>query len=177
VLNNQSAIPTTVFEIMAVTKMNKQEDIFAPFFAMLFLVVIVSFYMFARRIPFLLDYVEKHKCDMRELGNPASRHYLVVVSPASVRNPSDNLKNLFEVPTIFYALVMYLFVTNQVDDLYLQTAWAFVFFRYVHSAIHCTFNMIEIRSHVYALSSFVLFSMIFRASYYLFGLQETLFSS
>ena len=33
-------------------------------------------------------------------------------------NPSDNLKNLFEMPVLFYALSLYLYATSQVDGLY-----------------------------------------------------------
>jgi len=147
-------------------KMNNQDDIFGPFFAMLLLTFVVWFYMYARRFPFLLAYVEAHKItDMKVLGKPGGPHNLDIVAPESVRNPSDNLKNLFEVPVLFYAFVMYLFVTNQVDDMYLQGAWAYVFFRYVHSAIHCTVNKVEYRFHVYVVSCMILFSMMFRASY------------
>jgi hypothetical protein len=40
----------------------------------------------------------------------------------AVSNPSDNLKNLFEIPVLFYALALYLFITNQVDVAYVTAA-------------------------------------------------------
>jgi hypothetical protein len=42
------------------------------------------------------------------------------ISPASVSNPSDNLKNLFEIATLFYALCLYLYVIRQVDHVYVD---------------------------------------------------------
>jgi hypothetical protein len=61
---------------------------------------------------------------------------LARLSPPSVSNPSDNLKNLFELPVLFYALSLYLFVTRQVDGTYVAAAWVFFVFRVAHSAIH-----------------------------------------
>jgi hypothetical protein len=66
---------------------------------------------------------------------------LAQASPAAVSNPSDNLKNLFEIPVIFYALALYLFVTATVDATYVGAAWVFAMFRVLHSAVQCTFNL------------------------------------
>jgi hypothetical protein len=41
------------------------------------------------------------------------------IPPAMVSNPSDNLKNLFEVPVLFYALAL---CSKQVDAQYLTAA-------------------------------------------------------
>lgn len=40
-------------------------------------------------------------------------------SPPGVSNPSDNLKNLFEIPVLFYAIALYLFVTSQLANNYI----------------------------------------------------------
>ena len=39
----------------------QQEDIFGPFLALQLLTMMVWFYMYSRRIPFLVGYIEKHK--------------------------------------------------------------------------------------------------------------------
>ena len=70
-------------------------SIFAPFFAMIGLTIVVWIYMYARRIPFIV----RSKSTPEQL----SPLELARLSPAAVANPSDNLKNLFELPTIFYA--------------------------------------------------------------------------
>ena len=50
---------------------------------------------------------------------------------------------------LFYALTLYLFVTKQVDTLYVDAAWVFVAFRVLHSAVHCTFNLVMLRFYLY----------------------------
>lgn len=146
--------------------MTAQEDIFGPFLAMQMLTTVVWFYMFSKRAPFLIEYMEKHKGEMtmKDLGDPTSRHYLPIITPAAIRNPSDNFKNLFEVPILFYAMVVYLYITEKVDTAYLAAAWIFVIFRYIHSAVQCRFNNVDIRFQVYVISSFAVFYMVARAS-------------
>jgi hypothetical protein len=80
----------------------------------------------------------------------------------TARNPSDNLKNLFELPVIFYAAVLYLYVTRQVDALHLGAAWIFFAFRVLHSVVHCTFNHIKLRFFLYLVSSLALWLMVIR---------------
>jgi hypothetical protein len=89
---------------------------------------------------------------------------LARVSPPQVSNPSDNLKNLFELPTVFYAIVLYVYVTNQVDATYVGAAWGFFLFRAMHSAVHCTFNFIPLRFVLYVISAGALFFMVIRAA-------------
>ena len=80
-------------------------------------------------------------------------------------NPSDNLKNLFEIPVLFYATSLYLFVTKQVDSTYVIAEWIFFVFRVLHSAVHCTNNIILVRFYVHLISSITVFFMIFRAMF------------
>jgi hypothetical protein len=86
------------------------------------------------------------------------------LSPAAVSNPSDNLKNLFELPVLFYALALLLFVTNGVDAAHLAAAWLFVILRIAHSLVHCTFNRVMVRFSCYFVSSLALWFMLLRAS-------------
>lgn len=77
-------------------------------------------------------------------------------------NISDNLENLFEMPVLFYAIAIFLLATERVDPIYLGTAWGFVFFRAVHSLIHCTYNKIRHRFFAYLISSALLWAMWIR---------------
>src|ERR1700687_5251774 len=95
----------------------EQSAIFAPFFSMMLLTFVVWVYMYSRRIPFIM----RSKLTAEEL-TPAG---LARLSPPHVANPSDNLKNLFELPAIFYTLVLYLYATTQADALYVGAAWVF----------------------------------------------------
>jgi hypothetical protein len=134
-----------------------QTQIFVPMFCMIFLTLIVWVYMYARRIPFILS-ARLQQDQMAPLE-------LARLSPRAVSNPSDNLKNLFEIPTIFYALVLYLYVTHQVDTTYLVAAWIFVGFRALHSLVHCTFNHVLTRFWIYAISTVAVWFIAVRAAF------------
>jgi len=131
--------------------------IFAPFFVMMFLTLVVWAYMYARRIPF----INSLKLKPEDLAKPGE---LARLSPPAVSNPSDNLKNLFEIPVLFYALALFLFVTNRVDALYLAAAWVFVAFRAAHSLVHCTFNHVLLRFSLYLVAAVAVWFMLVRAA-------------
>jgi hypothetical protein len=133
-----------------------QTAIFAPFLTMMLLTLIVWTYMYAKRIPLL----QKSRIN----PNALTAAELARISPAAVSNPSDNLKNLFELPTLFYGLVLYLDVTNKVDEAYLIAAWVFATFRVLHSAVHCTVNIVLLRFWLYCISALALWFMVVRAA-------------
>lgn len=132
-----------------------QNQIFGPMLILMALTFVVWVYMYAKRIPLIrsLD-LEPNQLTPAELARR---------SPPSVSNPSDNLKNLFEVPVIFYALALYLHVAEIVDSVYVLAAWLFVLLRAMHSAVHCTINVVILRFFIYAISCVVLIFMLFRA--------------
>lgn len=134
-----------------------QEAIFSPFFATVFLTLIVWVYMYIRRISFF-TYRKIHPEDLAVPGA------LAQISPPNVSNPSDNFKNLFEIPVLFYALVLYLFITKQVDAIYVNAAWVFVVFRVLHSTVHCTFNLIMLRFYLYLFATLALWFIAIRAA-------------
>ena len=137
------------------TMMN-QELIFQPFFVLMLLTIVIWFYMYAKRIPFIESLIKKGDMPPEQL----TPYELLKSSPPDVANPSDNLKNLFELPVLFYALCIYLFVTNNVDQLALIAAWVFVGFRVVHSLVHCTVNIAMLRFVLYCISALALWFMI-----------------
>jgi hypothetical protein len=138
-----------------------QTAIFSPFFATVFLTFLVWVYMYIRRIRFLIS----RKLQPQSL-TPAG---LAQISPPKISNPSDNLKNLFEIPVLFYALVLYLFVTNQVDAVYVNAAWVFVVFRALHSLVHCTVNIVMLRFYLYLVATIAVGFMASRAALVHFG--------
>jgi hypothetical protein len=133
-----------------------QHAIFGPFFGMIGLTLGVWLLMFARRIPFI-----------QSLGNVdlSVPGELARLSSASVSNPSDNLKNLFELPVLFYALSLYLFATGQVDGAAVAAGWIFFAFRVMHSTIHCSFNHVILRFSVYCVAALALWFMALRAAF------------
>ncbi len=138
-----------------------QSDIFAPLFCMIALTASVWVFMYSKRIPFI-----RRNDFGPEQFRPGEFERL---SPADVRQPSDNFRNLFEIPVLFYVLCLYLFVTGQVDSLYLIAAWAFVGIRVLHSLVHCTVNIVLLRFALYAVSTCTVWFIALRA-----GLQYVL---
>ena len=139
-----------------------QSAIFGPFLATMLLTVCVWGFMFFRRIRFLTA----NEIDAQDLREPGK---LAEISPPEISNPSDNLKNLFEMPVLFYALCVYLFATGQVDALHVGAAWVFVAFRALHSLVHCTFNHVMLRFNLYLVSCLAVFVMLGRALVAHFG--------
>ena len=137
-----------------------QTAIFGPVFAMIGLTFAVWTYMYARRIPFI------QSLDPGIVLTPAK---LAELSPPAVATPSDNLKNLFEIPVIFYALALYLFATGSVDGVYVGAAWVFAIFSALHSAVHCTVNVILVRFALYSVSSLAVWFIAARAALHHFG--------
>lgn len=70
--------------------------------------------------------------------------------------PADNFRNLFELPVLFHALCLALYVTDEVTTTQLALAWAFVALRAAHSAIHVTYNRVMHRFRVFLLGMFCL---------------------
>ena len=120
-----------------------------PFVGTMLLTFVVWVVMYRRRIGAI-----------RTLGlNPKTRADLEQF-PAPAVNASNNLVNLFEMPVIFYAVVLALLQT-QVSMLDVVCAFGFFVFRVAHSVIHCTYNDIMQRFTVYAISSTFLWIMVF----------------
>jgi hypothetical protein len=135
-----------------------QTAILGPLFAMIGLTFVVWVYMYVKRIHF----IQTSGLTPEELAVPGR---LAEASPPDVSNPSDNLKNLFELPVLFYAVVLALYATRQVDPVYLWSAWSFVGFRTLHSAMHCTANVVMVRFYLYAAASLALWLMAARAAW------------
>ena len=72
---------------------------------------------------------------------------------------SDNFKNLFEVPVLFYALCAVLILAQHVSPFFVIGAWLYVALRTIHSFIHLTYNRVTHRFAVYVLSTVILFML------------------
>ncbi len=70
---------------------------------------------------------------------------------------ADNLRNLFEIPVLFYALCLAVLSVGVATPLLVDGAWAYVLLRAVHSLIHCTYNRVMHRFATYVASSALLF--------------------
>lgn len=123
---------------------------------MLVLTAIVWFYMYAKRIPAM----KKARVPAQTYTTPEKAIELL---PESINYPAYNLKNLFELPVAFYALCLFLYVTDTVDTAYLVAAWLFLAFRMLHSIVHCTSNIVMLRFYLYSAAALALWFILGRA--------------
>lgn len=131
-----------------------QQQIFEPVVALVFLTLLVWAFMYYKR----LGFIRKQKLDPETLKSKFEGEKAL----APVAGPSDNLKNLFEMPVLFYLLCVVLFLLGRVDGMFLTLAWTYVGLRTMHSMIQSTYNRIVHRFSVYTLSMFVLIWMWLR---------------
>ena len=133
------------------------ELIFQPVIGMLLLTTVVWLVLYAKRIPAML-----------KIGLPTQTwttpNKTVELLPETVNYPANNLRNLFELPVVFYTLCLLLFVTDRVDMFYVIAAWTFFAFRLLHSLIHCTVNIVMARFLCYLVASLSLWFMVGRAA-------------
>ncbi|MBS1199619.1 MAG: hypothetical protein H6R27_297 [Proteobacteria bacterium] len=72
---------------------------------------------------------------------------------------SDNFRNLFEVPVLFYVLCVAVTATGTATPALVTAGWAYVALRALHSLIHVTYNRVVHRFAAYAASTLLLFGM------------------
>ena len=82
--------------------------------------------------------------------------------PDRMRYITDNHNHLFEQPTLFYAIVIYIYLVKNADDLHIQLAWGYVILRVLHSVIQLTTNNLSWRAIIFIMSGFFLLAMITR---------------
>jgi hypothetical protein len=79
--------------------------------------------------------------------------------PPHVSIPNRNYMNLLELPVLFYVVCLMLYVSAGASPIAFQLAWAYVFFRIVHSLIHLTYNRVIHRLGAFTLSNGVLIAL------------------
>ena len=131
------------------------KEIFLPFIGMLSLTFVVWVHLYVCRI----GYTTRHRIHPQRLTTPEKGKALI---PDAVNYPAYNLTNLFELPVVFYALCLYLYVMGDVDQTYVAASWVFFLLRVLHSIVHCTFNLVIVRFALYTLSSLALWFMLAR---------------
>lgn len=136
----------------------KQALILQPLAAMMLLSLAVWLRLYFTRIPALRE----RRVDPQSIATRAQRTQ-ADLGGAEARS-SDNFVNLFELPVLFYALCLVLYVTERVDTVYLALLWGFFALRVVHSVIHLTYNKVVHRFLAYAAGGALLFSAVLRFS-------------
>lgn len=81
--------------------------------------------------------------------------------PDALKKTTQHYDNLFEMPILFYVIVIVIFITDRVDVIQLVLAWSYFIFRVAHAYIHIGYNNVIHRKNAFLLSTFVLYSMWF----------------
>ena len=92
-------------------------EILYPMFLVITLSGILFLLLAVTRLPSIIKYfgklqAAKHSEDLRPN------------LPTAARNITDNYNHLFEQPTLFYALVTYIYLMQHVDTIHLYLAWS-----------------------------------------------------
>jgi len=133
--------------------------ILPPLLAMVFLTFLVWMYLFAVRIP----EIKNKNIPPDDLRDRAEAHKLLTASAAA----SNNLKNLFEMPVLFYIAAMLMVLLLIQDTMLVWLAWGFVILRAIHSIVQCSYNRVTHRFTVYLVSCLILLLMWIRLSSHL----------
>ena len=131
--------------------MIEQNMIFIPLLAQVFLTMLVWLWMYKTRI----EEMKKNKISPQKIAKSVDSSAFL----KSVAEPSDNFKNLFEVPVLFYVAVIVIYITHMADHIFFILAVAFVSLRYIHSFIHITYNRVMHRFFAYMLSTLIIWAM------------------
>ena len=113
----------------------------------------LTFLVWVRLYQLRLGEMARKRIDAQDLASAADSARLLVDTRAS-----DNFRNLFELPVLFYAGVLLATQLGVADTASPVLAWSFVGLRAVHSVVHCTFNHVMTRFVAYALATLVLFA-------------------
>jgi len=90
------------------------------------------------------------------LDNDAWPDYVVVVS--------NNIRNQFQVPVLFYVLCFLFHTLGAVNALIIFLAWAFVISRVIHAYIHMSSNYVPARFTVFTIGFLIIIVMTILAA-------------
>src|SRR5438067_11527621 len=79
--------------------------------------------------------------------------------PPRVQQVSNCFHNQFQLPVLFYVLVILAYLLHKADLLFVLLAWVFVVLRLLHAAIHTGSNQVGRRFQLFAAGAIVLMVM------------------
>jgi len=124
-------------------------EILKPAFAMVGLTFVVYLRMYWVR----LWQIHRERIPAQDVASSAESARLLTDTRAS-----DNFRNLFELPVLFYAAVFVAMLTGLVTPVSMALAWTYVGLRVLHSAVHCSYNRVVHRFSLHVASTLVLFA-------------------
>ena len=121
--------------------MTSSTAIFWPVLAQVLLTYVVYLTVSARRI----GAIKAGTAKVSDFKVPS-------IEPEPSATAARNLSNQFELPVLFFAACISLFVTGAAGLAALVAAWAFVLARVAHAYIHLTSNRVRIRRSLFIVS-------------------------
>ena len=106
-----------------------------------------------------LGYLRFRAASRREVDLRYYRVYQGDGEPEAIAATSRHLVNLFELPVLFYVVVVVIFVTGVSSTSLVALAWTYVAVRAIHTWIHLGSNVVIWRFRVFVLSTAVLITM------------------
>jgi hypothetical protein len=100
-------------------------------------------------VAYLLLRVTRDKASNAGLVNEARRGLHDDAWPESVLQVNNNIRNQFELPVLFYVLVMFLWALGSTGLFVQIIAWLFSLSRVVHLYIHTGSNYVPLRRKVF----------------------------
>lgn len=124
-----------------------------PVLALILWSLIIWCVMYARRIPAM----QKAKINPETAKSPDGDWKGQL--PVKVQAAAHNYNHLMEQPTIFYALMFYIVLTNGETSLMGYLAWAYVILRVLHSLVQVSAGKVMVRFTLFSLATIVLIIM------------------
>ena len=121
-----------------------------PLLVMVALTFAVSIVMYRRRIA---------EIRAKEIRLQSVASAMGMATQLEDARASDNYRNLYEGPVLFYVAALAAFALKVVTPLLLALAWIYVACRVAHSLIHCTTNRVRHRFYAFVASHAVLFAL------------------
>lgn len=106
-----------------------------------------------------LAYLRVGALGRREIDIGYYKTYSRGEEPDRIRVVTRHFINLFEVPVLFYVVVLMIYVTKQTTYALVAMAWLYVALRYAHSFVHLTTNRVLLRFRLYFASGVVLLAL------------------
>ena len=124
----------------------------APVLALIIWTLLVWVLLYVRRIPAM----QKVGMDPDEAKFPGTYSDRL---GDKARAAADNYNHLLEQPTIFYALMFYLYLTGETTPWVLYLGWAYVVLRVLHTLVQTSVGKVMHRFALFALSTLCLFGL------------------
>ena len=124
------------------------------FFLPAFALVLLTFCVMIRMLTSRIAEMKANKIHPQAIATSAA---LAAKMPDT--RASDNFRNLFETPVLFYAAMLFAQATPQAGQILLGLAWLYIALRVVHSIIQCSYNKVMHRFYVFFASVWVLLAI------------------